>query len=346
MKNIFRCPVDNQHFKDTVESGKSLLEIRKFVSEKEFNELKKCSSEGVLRYWGSMPGDSSCRFFDKMQPGDELLCYRRGQYISAARIGRKLINKELAKYSWGETEIGKTWELMYFLTDVKFFEIDSKIANKELGYLEGPVMGFSAMSSEKLKNFYGKYSSVYEMISTLEHEEKIPKLIQKELVNVELKSPYEAQYYLVELGNMWEFNTYVPPNDGGRSVSIGKKLCELVTVTKEELRECVAPRIFNPLSNIDVIWFKESFKPRYFFEVIRRSGMKEAFMRLETMANNYEGSASYKIIGGKEIENDFNRTKRLYYPDAKNVTYKTFDGLFKTFVESQRFGQIKEEFLS
>lgn len=41
MQNIFRAPVDNQHFRDTIEDGKPFEEIRKFLSPEDQAKLAK-----------------------------------------------------------------------------------------------------------------------------------------------------------------------------------------------------------------------------------------------------------------------------------------------------------------
>src|SRR5512137_2910082 len=113
MKNIFRIPVDNQHFKETIENGKTIKELDKYIKGDEKLILKNISRDGTIRYWGSIPGDSNRRNFEKLNKGDEVLCYRSGRYIALAEIAFKSINPELSKYSWGETENGSTWELIY-----------------------------------------------------------------------------------------------------------------------------------------------------------------------------------------------------------------------------------------
>ncbi len=118
MSKIFRVPVDNQHFKDTIEKGKPVDEIINFLTSEDRVNLQRISKEGVVRYWGSLPGEANKRYFEKLETGDELLCYRSGQYIALAKIAFKTTNPNLAKYSWGETEVGKTWELVYFFEEV------------------------------------------------------------------------------------------------------------------------------------------------------------------------------------------------------------------------------------
>jgi len=147
MKNIFRAPVDNQHFKDTIEAGKPVNEVASFLAGEQRAKVQRIAKDDSVRYWGSVPGESNRRNLEKLTEGDELLCYRSGNYIALAKIAFTTINRDLAKYSWGETETGLTWELVYFFSDVKLFEIDAGVINKEFGYSEGQLwaLGQSAM---------------------------------------------------------------------------------------------------------------------------------------------------------------------------------------------------------
>lgn len=342
--NIFRIPVDNQHFKDTIELGKSFQEIEKYLSEEEKVKVKNFSKDGVIRYWGSIPGEANMRNFHKLTQGDEILCYRSGNYIALAIIAFTTVNKNLANYSWGETELGTTWELMYFFSEVYFFQIDSLIINQEFGFKEGPVMGFNAISSDKTNEFYGKYASVKNFIDRLGNQQLKEEKGFENLSKIEINSPFEAQFYLVDLGNSLDYNTFVPTSDAGHEV-FGKKLGEAITVRTEELNQYVAPAILDPLSHIDVIWFKDSFKPKYFFEVIHRTGWSEAFLRLGTVINNYE-SAKAKLIGPEESEQEYENALRKWTGPNRDFAYRNYDQLVTAHLAASTFKNAVNDFLS
>jgi hypothetical protein len=341
--NIFRVPVDNQHFKETIENGKPINEIASFLSADEKLKLQTIAKDGVVRYWGSIPGENNKRNFARLTEGDELLCYRSGSYICLAKVLLKIINRELAKYSWGETEVGTTWELIYFLTDVKFFNIKSIIINKEFGFGEGPVMGFGPIAEDKVKEFNNRYGSVANFINNLTPEDKFEKPISEEISKPQIESPFHAQFLLVDIGNQLEFETYVPPIDAGHEV-FGKKLDELITVRRDDLIQYVAPAILDPLSHIDVIWFKENYKPKFFYEVIHSSGMTEAFARLKAVSDYYELSKT-RIVGSEKIRDDFEKSRRLYFPSSEQISYKLYDELILVYSKTKQYKKIVEEFL-
>jgi len=343
MKNIFRIPVDNQHFKDTIENGKTIEELEKYLKGDEKSILKNISKDGIIRYWGSIPGEANRRNFEILQEGDELLCYRSGKYIALAEIVFKSVNRELSLFSWGETENGGTWELVYFFKNVLFFQLESKIINDEFEFKDGPVMGFSHINEEKAKKFLSRYGTVKSFIERKGYENKIITSAFDHLLKTKISSPFEAQFYLVDLGNQLEYDTYIPAGDAGR-VIFNKKLDELITVRKNDLVQFVAPAILDPLSNIDVIWFKDNYKPRFFYEVVHKSGMNEAFDRLKAVSEHYE-IAKTRIIGDKEKKLEFDRSKRLYFPNPDKIAYKYYDDLTRVHSESLHYKSLVEAFL-
>jgi len=344
MANIFRAPADYQHFKDTIENGRLVVEVKKFLYEDEKSKLERIAKNGVVRYWGSLTGESNKRNFEKLQPGDELLFYRTGHYIALCKIAFTTINNKLARHSWGETETGKTWELIYFFDDVHLFKIDSGLLNSEFGFKDGPVMGFSTISKDTLDRFHSKYDSVDTLIRQFGIEEKIDKRIHEEISKLAIKSPYEAQFYLVDLGNQLEFETYVPASDAGRQV-LNKYLNEFITIRKEELKDYVAPAILDPLSNIDVIWFKNNYQPKYFYEVIHRTGWSEALLRLDLVTKHYE-LAKARIVGSRENKAEFGNVLHRWSGPKDNISYRDYDQLISVRDETLHHKKVIEEFLA
>lgn len=344
MKNIFRVPVDNQHFKDTIEVGKPFNEVANFLSGEYRARLERITKDGVVRFWGSTPGEANKRNFQKLSEGDELLCYRSGNYIALCKIAFTTINRELAKYAWGETQTGTTWELIYFFSEVRTFKIDSSIINKEFGFAEGPVMGFSPVNANRTKQFLAKHNSVENFINELGYEEKLQSKISEEISKLKIQSPFEAQFYLVDLGNQLQFDTYVPSSDAGHEV-FGKKLAELTTIKKDDLSLYFGPAIFSPLSTIDVIWFKSNYTPKYFYEVIHRTGWSEALLRLDTVSKHFD-SANARIVGPEESRQEFADALRKWSGPRDNLNFKCYEQLINVHSESLHFQKIVDEFLA
>src|SRR5690348_7375686 len=139
-KHIFRVPVDTEHFEKTI------------------------TNKGDVHYWGSLPGKSNTKTFEQMEVGDEVLFYRAGKYVAVATIARIERGPELARRSWGETKDGATWELIYFLTDVKLFSVDTDVLHKQWGVNIRRVLGFSKLSDERAQPFLHEHGSVAQFL--------------------------------------------------------------------------------------------------------------------------------------------------------------------------------------
>jgi hypothetical protein len=166
-KHIFRVPVDTKNFVDTIERGKQYTEILPFLTFTEKAHLEKVAQGGILRYWGSIPGESNQKVFLSIAEGDELLCYRSGKYVALATIAFSTVNPVLARYSWGEKAKKQTWELMYFFKEVTLLSVDLRVINSAFGYKNSPVMGFSKLSDQNASQFISTYGSVASFLNQL-----------------------------------------------------------------------------------------------------------------------------------------------------------------------------------
>jgi hypothetical protein len=166
-KHIFRVPVDTVHFNATIKAGKAYSDLLPFLTFIEQAHLETLAHDGMLRYWGSLPRVNNQKTFMRISGGDELLCYRSGKYVALATIAFSTRNPALARYSWGETKDGTTWELVYFFRDVTLMSIDMGVINSAFGFKNAPVVGFSALSEQSASQFIATYESVTDFIKNL-----------------------------------------------------------------------------------------------------------------------------------------------------------------------------------
>jgi len=316
MKNIFRLPVDYSHYKISIEEGKDFDWIKKFLTLDEIKNIESLSVSGKLKYWGSTPGSSNFRFWERMEPGDEVIFYREGKYIGLGIVGAKINNKELAEATWGIRKDGLTWQLVYFLIDIKKFEIDSSILNQSLGYSAGPVMGFSAISEKTAKPIIAKFGGISKFLEDF----KLTK--GKEVEQQLIQKPEEAEYFLLDLGKLIGAKTFSP--DFGRS-AFGKKLAELCDYTS--ILELLPPKIVDTARYIDVLWFT-NHSPDYAFEVIHHTGMQDAFVRFQNLKQFFRSSSLY-IIGPLEVEGDFEKVRRKFTSLSDEVKFNSYNNLIE-----------------
>jgi len=162
-KHIFRVPVDEDHFKLTIVNNQSYTELLPFLTFSEKDNLKPLadSNNGDLRYWGSQPGPNNVHTFKQLEIGDEILFYRGGKYVALATVAYTTVNQALARHTWEEDKkSGDTWELIYFLTDVKLLSLETAMLNEQWGMKGGHVMGFSKLNDERVQPFLKEHGSV------------------------------------------------------------------------------------------------------------------------------------------------------------------------------------------
>ncbi len=345
MKNIFRMPVDHVHYKDTIENGKKIQEIEKFISKEERHALEKCLIDEKLKYWGSLPGASNTRNWDILKEGDEILGYREGEYICLAIVGYKTRNKKLAEYSWGTTEVGSTWEYMYFFKQVTFFKIENEKINTQFGFKPGPVMGFNIISPKTSEPILAKFGSVKNLIDEVAGLPFSKEHLEKKIKQIQIASSFEAQYYLVDLGNSLKFDTYVPMNDASRTV-FGKKINEIATLNYNDIEKWTVPNLLSDLKLIDVIWFEVGCRPAYMYEVVHKAKdtLHKGLERMHLVQHQFS-YAKPRIVGPEEMEFVFNNDLRRF-PGLKNPSFKNYEQLFEAHTASVDYNKVVNQFLA
>jgi hypothetical protein len=178
MRNIFRLPVDKAQFKKTIETGVSVSRISQFVSSEEKAIIKSISKKGLVNYWGSAPGESNTENFYKLKSGDEILCIRGGKYICLATVAFKLINKNLAGFTWGKKNTADTGELIYFFDEVELFEIDAAIIDAALGIKDNLVSGLSVVDDQSTQKFYDQYGNLKTFIKTAINRQQLRDILK------------------------------------------------------------------------------------------------------------------------------------------------------------------------
>jgi hypothetical protein len=143
-----------QHYIDTIEDGFDLNKIKEFLTEKQIEALKAIYGEEKIRAWGAVPGSQNIRNWEKMQIGDRVLIYRKGNYEYYATVSFKVHNQEIAKKLWKINEYvdhEETWEYIYFLEDVTEISVEA-ILELQAGVIirnciQGLIINYFSLSS-------------------------------------------------------------------------------------------------------------------------------------------------------------------------------------------------------
>lgn len=103
-----------------------------------------------------------------------------------------------------------------------------------------------------------------------------------------------AEYYLLELGKMLGFSTYVAARDQGK-VFDGRKLGQVALL--REIPSFAGDRDLNSAREIDVIWFDDDENPKYCFEVEHTMDILRSLNRLAQLKHIY---AKFFIVAPQE----------------------------------------------
>lgn len=125
-------------------------------------ELERIQEEGNGFFaWGAVPGAGNQRNWERMEPGDYVLCVSGNVYRYAARVLAKYVRRQFAELMWGTDDDGETWQYMYFLTEPD--EVDAHVS--EVGnHLRRGYFGFTKISDTNVDKILSDFGSIDEFI--------------------------------------------------------------------------------------------------------------------------------------------------------------------------------------
>ena len=169
-KNIFLMPCGatktREHLEHTVLRPVKQATIFPKVAEDTKRELKALFGKNDIAVWGSVGGPNNCRFFEKMQPGDDIL-FTVGQQVKVVgKIALKTISPELSEVLWPSAE-GRVFSLIYFIAEVIKVNTPLSKVFTALGYNPNYTMqGLTSVSGERLKAFYANHKDILSLVMT------------------------------------------------------------------------------------------------------------------------------------------------------------------------------------
>lgn len=163
-----------------------------------------------------------------------------------------------------------------------------------------------------------------EVISAAEEEEEEP------------KGHWEAIFYIVEMGNLLGFKTYVA--DPSR-MAFGKKLKEVATLSEVPPILQSAPHI----EKIDALWYKPT-PPFFLFEVEDGGTMRDALHRLY---NAMAFDAKFFVVCPAHNLNKFTKwvTTAPFKEFEERYNFRTYTELFEFYKQVKDFTVMRKRFL-
>jgi hypothetical protein len=151
------------HLADSISNPIDQNRVLQFFDPKDRELVSQINSEHGLYAWGAIPGVQNNPRWSQIKAGDWMLCVFDSTYQYVAQVVAKFENEKFAKEVWGDTEDGKTWQLMYFLT--KPIAISIKTSDL-IDFLSKSYMGFTRIAAAKVNRIEEAFGSVQNFIES------------------------------------------------------------------------------------------------------------------------------------------------------------------------------------
>lgn len=275
-----------KHFEDTIKRKRTVDEVRPLLPTHEIKQLETIYHGQPFIVWGAVPGPSNTRLWERMEPGDVVLIYNRGNIRVVGEVSLKVRSRDLAKYFWRETPEGKTWELIYFIVNEERVNVPIEKLNPLFGYKENfRPQGFLQINQKAVENFVRNYGDITGVLRELEtgiepiRKPEKPIVTPEEVAERVAQAPTEhdeIQWRLIRLGQLAKVDVWVPKRDQNRSYE-GRVFRDFVLPEFRETLD-VPPQI----KDIDVVW-KFGYAIKSAFEIEHSTAVYSGILRLSDL---------------------------------------------------------------
>jgi MoxR-like ATPase len=150
-------PSARAHLDDSITKPIPLETALAHLPPEDHASISALDAKDGLFAWGAIPGPQNRPRWAAMREGDIALCVYESRYRYIARVLKKVESEELARAVWGQDPQGRTWSLIYFLSepqklDVPLIELAS--------YLHQGYMGFTRISDQKVDEIRAAFGTL------------------------------------------------------------------------------------------------------------------------------------------------------------------------------------------
>ncbi|NUY01691.1 AAA family ATPase [Paraburkholderia youngii] len=164
-QNIFAFtagdPEARKHLDVSITRPVDITIVRQCVPHEQLAKLEELAATDGIYAWGAVPGTMNDRYYPSLQIGDWMLCVFGGRCRFVARVVHKLDSINLARALWGQTDDGKTWQYMFFLS--KPTPVDVALSSLT-SFLPKQFFGFARVGNENTANILAAYGSLDEFV--------------------------------------------------------------------------------------------------------------------------------------------------------------------------------------
>ena len=157
--------------------------------------------------------------------------------------------------------------------------------------------------------------------------------------NQQSEDIFTHSYYqgiVVEIGNMRNYSTYVPPQDKNK-LFLERKLSELTSF--ERIPDFTYPEILGRAKTVDAIWFNERNMPCAFYEVEHSTDIKNSLNKFYELQ---DFRANFFIVASSARRNQFNDviSASIYNPIRSIVRFVTYESLISQYENEQNIARV------
>ncbi len=148
-------------------------------------------------------------------------------------------------------------------------------------------------------------------------------LKSKDEKHAELFTHSYYQGLVVEIGNMKNLQTYIPPQDKNR-LFLEKQLKELTSLPK--IYEFTYPEILRRATTVDVVWFNERNLPHSFFEIEHSTDIQTSLTKFFELQDYF---ARFFIIADESRKKQFDDVigKSIFNPIKNRVRFENYENI-------------------
>lgn len=156
-----------------------------------------------------------------------------------------------------------------------------------------------------------------------------------------------VQGMLLNLGRIYEFETYSPPSDASMRRFEGKPLVDFVTV--RELPAFSTPRRMRDFKQVDVLWLRgdtDNFVPHHAFEVEHTMDIRAALLRLFQFTDANLRTRLYVVAPSKKERKFETEIARAPFNVMKNdCKFRNYTQLLFIYEAAVEHAALREHFL-
>jgi hypothetical protein len=148
---VLMCGVKNplawEHFQQTVlHPVKWAGHVATLAGTQE--QLLRVAHGDEARFWGIVPDANNKRAADELAPGDQVWFHRDNQVRWVATVVTVFKNPALARSLWDEKPDGRTWSLVFTVTEPQEAAIPKDEVTARVGFGRGMAWQYAALLTE------------------------------------------------------------------------------------------------------------------------------------------------------------------------------------------------------